>query len=193
MVGNDIVDLKRAALESNWQRKGFLNKVFTPSEKQYIQDAENPFQMVWLLWSMKESAYKIYMQEHQNRFFNPKKMACTLLKDSLGVVKINNASYRTFSTINSAFIYTIAVLKNTDKIESQSFEINDSGYLIQHQTCKSKVIEVLSKKHHVKKEAITISKSELGIPKLYKSSKILGMACSITHHGNYGAYAMSAC
>ena len=42
MVGNDIVDLKRAALESNWQRKGFLNKVFTPSEKQYIQDAENP-------------------------------------------------------------------------------------------------------------------------------------------------------
>ena len=59
MVGNDIVDLKHAALESNWQRKGFLNKVFTSSEKQYIQDAENPFQMVWLIWSMKESAYKI--------------------------------------------------------------------------------------------------------------------------------------
>ena len=193
MVGNDIVDLKHAALESNWQRKGFLNKVFTSSEKQYIQDAENPFQMVWLIWSMKESAYKIYIQEYQHRFFNPKKLACTILNNSEGIVKINNAIYATFSTSNSAFIYTVAVLNNATKIETKSFKINNSSYLGQHHTCKSKVMEALSKKHHVKKEAITISKNELGIPKLYKNKKLLGTACSITHHGNYGAYAMSAC
>ncbi|WP_332368793.1 hypothetical protein [Spirosoma telluris] len=29
MIGNDIVDLTQAKQESNWQRKGFLHKLFT--------------------------------------------------------------------------------------------------------------------------------------------------------------------
>ena len=29
MIGNDIVDLSLAAIQSNWQRRGFLEKQFT--------------------------------------------------------------------------------------------------------------------------------------------------------------------
>ena len=63
MIGNDIVDLKLASIQSNWQRKGFLNKVFTKKEQTLILNASNSFEMVWLLWSIKESAYKVYIQQ----------------------------------------------------------------------------------------------------------------------------------
>ena len=33
MIGNDIVDLDLARTQSNWQRKGFLDKIFTKKEK----------------------------------------------------------------------------------------------------------------------------------------------------------------
>ena len=42
MIGNDIIDLSLAETESNWQRKGFLEKQFTAKE-QAIIDTAYPF------------------------------------------------------------------------------------------------------------------------------------------------------
>ena len=36
MIGNDIIDLSLAAIQSNWQRAGFLEKQFTKKEREYI-------------------------------------------------------------------------------------------------------------------------------------------------------------
>ena len=36
MIGNDIVDLALAQKESNWKRKGFLDKIFTLQEQLFI-------------------------------------------------------------------------------------------------------------------------------------------------------------
>ena len=83
MIGNDLVDLKLANIQSNWQRKGFLDKLFTPKEQVYILNADNPFETVWLLWSMKESAYKLYLQQGATRFFNPLKVNCEIF--SVGI------------------------------------------------------------------------------------------------------------
>jgi len=60
MLGNDIVDLDLAKTQSNWRRKNYLDKIFTTEEQLLISSAKRPDEMVWLLWSMKESAYKIY-------------------------------------------------------------------------------------------------------------------------------------
>lgn len=73
MIGNDIVDLKQAAKDSNWKRPRFLDKIFTPREQQLIWSAKDQDQMVWLLWSMKEAAYKVNVQQFGTRFFNPKR------------------------------------------------------------------------------------------------------------------------
>ena len=190
MIGNDIVDLKQAALESNWQRKGFLNKVFTQKERAYIQDSENPFLMVWQLWSMKESAYKINSQQYQQRFFNPKRIACSFLNDVNDEVKIDNNVYSTFSTFDKGFIYTVATLKKKHKILSSLFKIDNSCYKTQHQTCNTKLIKAISELYDLKGEYVNVKKSMLGIPKLYKNEELLNINCSITHHGNYGAYAI---
>ena len=68
-IGNDIVDLKLAKSESNWERRGFLEKQFTQKEQGEILNSENSFLKVWLFWSMKEAAYKCYTQKVKERFF----------------------------------------------------------------------------------------------------------------------------
>ena len=37
MIGNDVVDLELAKKESNWQRRGFLSKIFTKNEQRLIR------------------------------------------------------------------------------------------------------------------------------------------------------------
>lgn len=123
MIGNDIIDLTLASVESNWQRKGFLEKLFTTFEQSLIYNSKNAEQMVWHLWSRKEAAYKIYHRETKIRAFIPKQIECFNLPMAtdffLGKVCINGRQYFTKTDVNSEFIYTTAVvdLKDLDKIQ----------------------------------------------------------------------------
>jgi phosphopantetheinyl transferase (holo-ACP synthase) len=113
MIGNDIVDLALAQKESNWQRKGFLDKIFTQNEQLLILNSENPAFMVWNLWSRKEAAYKIHNRKIQIRGYFPIKLECFDLEISDGIVfgkvLIDNFVYFTKTAITSQFINTIAV------------------------------------------------------------------------------------
>ncbi|WP_432708927.1 4'-phosphopantetheinyl transferase family protein [Pedobacter sp.] len=111
MIGNDIVDLRTAKQESNWQRKGFLNKVFTPAEQNLILKSATPDILVWLLWSMKEAAYKIYSKETGIRNYAPTSLVCTLHdldgQRSSGEVTIAGRKYYSRSSLHNTFIHTI--------------------------------------------------------------------------------------
>jgi phosphopantetheinyl transferase (holo-ACP synthase) len=121
MIGNDIVDLAKAKRESNWQRKGFLDKLFTVKEQKLILTSENSELMVWTLWSKKEAAYKIYNRQTGERFFNPKGFVC---EDDTVVFGINH--FYTKTQITTDFIYTIAVT-STDRFEAiQHLESRDA-------------------------------------------------------------------
>ena len=76
MIGNDIVDLALSQKESNWKRKGFLDKIFTRNEQLLILNAKNPDVMVWNLWSRKEAAYKIYNRQTKVRGYFPLQLEC---------------------------------------------------------------------------------------------------------------------
>jgi len=122
VIGNDIVDLALAQKESNWKRKGFLDKIFTAREQLLILNSENPATMVWNLWSRKEAAYKIYNRKTMIRGYFPLKFECfdleTKEENTFGKVVINNCSYFTKTKITTQFVNTIAVdnVQNLDKI-----------------------------------------------------------------------------
>ena len=155
MIGNDIVDLKLAKIQSNWQRPNFLEKIFTLNERNYIQSAEHPELEVWKLWSRKEAAYKIYNRETSIRGYFPWKLECSTLTNVPNkcneIVKIENRIYYTETITTSDFIYTIAA--KSPKELTQIREISTS------------------------KEIIKIS----GLPFLSEGRKPV----SITHHGRY--------
>ncbi len=187
MIGNDIVDLKLAVVQSNWKRNRFLDKVFTKDEQEFILKSKTPFKMVWRLWTMKESAYKMYVQQISKRFFNPKILHCKLISETKGIVAMNGERYETNSEVNNDFIYTIASLKNDKKTLSTTFELTNDSHSIQHKESYEKLIEMVSKKRKLPVKDIHIKKNKVGVPKLFLNSKELKTSFSISHHGHYGA------
>ncbi|RZL44586.1 MAG: 4-phosphopantetheinyl transferase family protein, partial [Pedobacter sp.] len=106
MLGNDIVDLQLATIQSNWRRKGYLQKIFTEQEQDLIANATNQDQMVWLLWSMKEAAYKIVSPMVGERFYKPKSFECTpnFSEDCLrGKVVYENFEFETVSEVTEDY------------------------------------------------------------------------------------------
>lgn len=94
MIGNDIIDLQLASRQSNWRRKGFLEKVFTSSEREIIKASEEKEECVWLLWSMKEAAYKAHQRKRSlPRRLNWTVQECISLElngnNATGIVKID--------------------------------------------------------------------------------------------------------
>lgn len=189
MIGNDIVDLQYASWQSNWQRRGFLNKLFTEEEQFYISNSKDKFKTVWLLWSMKESVYKAYLQKYQSPFFAPKKLKCNLLSHTNGEVFIDGEIFLTNSKITKNFIHTIAVLeKKYQNHFSDIFKVVDGTYNNQHRVTHEKLKFALASELKISLYKLKIKKNIFGIPQLFKGNMKLPTSLSLTHHGSFGAF-----
>ena len=179
MVGNDVVDLQVAKSQSNWQRKGFLEKQFTLEEQQTILNSENSFLQVWLFWSMKEAAYKCYVQEHQKRFFAPKKFVCKTVSYSEGIVQIDSLNYNIKIIISDFYIHAVASKNKNLKMVSELFFIHKNSS--QTKITNQYLLSCFS-------DEVVLQKNEVGIPFLYYRQKKLPVSISTSHHGNYGGF-----
>ena len=200
MIGNDIVDRALANRESSWQRRGFLAKLFTDSEQQLILTAEDPECMVWLLWSMKESAYKASIRETGKRVFNPKKLSCILTawtgKTADGVV-LYEGEFHTRSIITLGYIASLAgSTPDFSPCRNQQVIIpfNQSDYTYQSASIRAAIIQQYAEITAIPEKHIYISNDQNGIPALLlndSSKKCVVLPITISHHGNYGAYAIN--
>ncbi|MFD2288962.1 4'-phosphopantetheinyl transferase superfamily protein [Pedobacter petrophilus] len=111
MIGNDLVDLDLAKMQSNWRRKGYLDKIFTPAEQELINTSNGADETVWILWSMKEAVYKIHNRITGVRNFAPTSLACCLTQSNdkiTGLVCIGDQIYFTETTTSASYVHTIA-------------------------------------------------------------------------------------
>lgn len=161
MIGNDVIDIQQSRKESNWRRKGFIQKLFTLDEQLLISNAPNPEIMVWLLWSMKEAAYKIYNRQTKIREYIPQKLICFITSQNdntaTGIVTCFKNVYYTKTTLSKDHIHTIAVnlldnLNNVTEIERRSIlkDTNGIPYLITSQN----TIQNVSISHHGRFEKV---------------------------------------
>ncbi len=170
MLGNDIVDLQLAARQSNWRRKGYLEKIFTDKEHDLIANANNQDQMVWLLWSMKEAAYKIVNRETLERIYSPKKFN-VISNGNEGIVTFEGKTFYTTSEIKDNLIHTIAAEKAESLNHIQtSFLANTRDYLFNFNS---------------KSERYTLEKDVNGIPNLLDQTNGKSNLASVSHHGRY--------
>lgn len=159
MIGNDIVDLVQSRKDSNWRRRGFVTKIFNENEQLLIANSHNPEIVVWLLWSMKEAAYKIWNRETRNRKYAPNKLICSIVKKScdsaVGEVVCEGSHYYTNTIVNPDFIHTIAV----------------------------KVFDHLD--HVVELERCQVVKDPLGLPGIATEGRRELLPVSISNHGRF--------
>jgi phosphopantetheine--protein transferase-like protein len=126
MIGNDVVDLVLAQKESNWKRKGFLNKLFTTFEQDLIQKAPNQDEMVWMLWSIKESVYKAYQRINYNEGFYPIKIEIIEINDqNESVVQLFGTLFYGKTIVENDFIKTVVVLDKSDFNRIQYIKTSD--------------------------------------------------------------------
>lgn len=189
MIGNDIVDLKFASSSLNWREKRFMEKVFSAKEQKIISDSLNSFQTLWLLWSMKESAYKIYVRQYADKFFAPSKLQCNLLSSNDGIVEIFHETYKTNTIIDKDYIYSIAYKDSSENILSDCFKLGNTAYSNQHYTSYQNLLYAIAEHENVSAKSLLIRKDEFGTPVLYRNNQAHSITLSITHHGHYGAYA----
>lgn len=189
MTGNDVVDLRLAACQSNWRRKGFLNKVFSAEEQGHITSSKVPDQMVWLLWSMKEAAYKA----HQRQFRLPRKLnwqdySCSLLKVSSGtasgVVRISHSKYFTTSEISEDYVYTSAETSGKSSVKNGIFKTSS-------EEMKRLFLEEISEVFKLQKQELKIEKDLQGIPFVSYLKKPLFEGFSFSGHGRYCAFSLA--
>ncbi|EDM36622.1 hypothetical protein PBAL39_25180 [Pedobacter sp. BAL39] len=187
-IGIDIVDLLQARKESNWQRSGFLEKLFNTEERELIQQANDPERMVWLLWTMKESAYKIYSREFQWHAFAPGQLSCSLLSISsdcaTGQVSCRNENYHTQTILSRDLIHTIAFsdtgTHDNRGIDHDGAACDDSS--ADKNTGLAKDIQTAA--GMAKKVRVLILKNQ-DESKSYRKTK----PATVSHHGRYLALA----
>ena len=157
MIGNDIVDLALARKESNWNRKGYLDKIFTATEQRLISTALYPTIMVWNLWSRKEAAYKIYNRLTGIRGYFPLKLECVYDNAETGSVLCNGYIFYTQTKIVQDELHTIAVTNIMDFERAMELDTE---------------IKIVKEK---------------GIPFLFDATTNILKPVSLSHHGRYSA------
>ncbi len=203
-VGNDIVDLKVAAKESYWQRRGFLDKIFTSSEQALIRGAANPFETVWRLWSMKEAAYKVYVRQTGVRFFNPRKLIAQFGSTRKGQVSINGFVFNTWTEKNSDYVHSVCSsndevpafkgMENRHNLVDKSTTRFSSVLRVSEKTqsaeVKAALLQEVGNLFSVPKNELLLIKNSVGVPSILYKNEPLSVSISISHHGHYGAYSV---
>lgn len=189
MVGNDIVDLRLASKSGRWQSKRLWDKVFTLGEQKYLRKSLNADVEIWRLWSMKESAYKVYVQKYATAFFNPRRIECLINSETCGMVRIDEKSFFSLSSRFKNAVHTITT--ETEDIEPKAAcqETDAESFEDMRKECYQKVLTLFSHLKNTNIESLKISKNELGVPYIYNEEKKSDVSLSISHHGRYYAFA----
>lgn len=188
MIGNDIVDLEAAAIESNWKRPGFLQKIFTENEQELIHEAEQPSRQLWHLWSMKEAAYKAHQRKTKaGRTFNPLAIKCITVSVegsiASGTVNIGQNLYYLRSQFGSTYVHSIATPSVKDNYISNIFPTSAN--------LKDLLIKKISEVKKISVEKISLEKDPHSVPYINYNGKPMNWPFSLSHHGNFASYSLA--
>ena len=189
MIGNDIVCLATANESKRLNSQRFLDKIFTNEEQAIIKNAPNPNVAIWQLWSVKESAYKSWIQQGFNPVFSPKKIVCKRHKQNF-IANIEMQIFEVAITTTDQYIYAETLDKNA-KIISDCFHLNKSNYYAQSFHVKERLKKRVAMEFNLNFSEIDIKKSAKHIPVLTYKGENLPIKITLSHHGNFGAYAMA--
>ena len=179
MIGNDIIDLTLARSQNKAGNRRFLSKVFTAEESSIITKDKDPELILWILWAMKESAYKAHQRVlGLPRKLNPKDFECFVDKSQKhGHVNIDNCKYTVQIEETAGFIHCYTIGPEVFKKIYTNFSEPKTNFL-----------KDFSSQFKLNGAEYKIEKDRFGIPSLKSSCKEKTLPVSISHHGNFAAF-----
>ena len=190
MIGNDIIDIAYTKETTDWQRKGWLSKVCTTSEIKLVQESTDPFEVIWRMWSMKESAYKVYIQKGGEHKLNPKSFETKFTDDVRGEVQFDNLKLDCVTDVDHCYISTYAYEfgENQGCIVDASMLGFESG---RTEEMRKKLLKDIAITYQYHLQDLSIQSSINRVPSVYLKEKYLDISISMSHHGRYAAYAFT--
>ena len=128
-IGNDIISLKYKQNLQSFSNPKYITKVLNKSETIHVKGINLSF-LLPLCWSVKESAYKVFIKTGNNIAFSPRMFNINRI-DILKLIQIENTlkeriiipgikltaygiDFYTFSEITREYIHSVSSLKKDD-------------------------------------------------------------------------------
>lgn len=190
--GNDIVDLQWAREQVHSAESRWLNKVFVREEIYAIESSDEPFLIKWLLWSMKETVFKMVKREDYKLLFAPHHLVCQIENPSSGkaVVNYNSQSYLIHFKTNGAFVYSSVANKLNRKRIEKIIQLPAADYMTQSESVRRELLRHYARQMKTPLESLKVIKDKNGLPSLQDELHACTFPVSITHHGYYAAYVL---
>jgi phosphopantetheinyl transferase (holo-ACP synthase) len=213
-TGNDIVSLSAIDI-TRTKLPAFYSKILSTPESTLYKEtvaATLPFEnFVWLLWSIKESAYKYLKRMNPALLFTPVKLVVEQLQvpashkisdfgpnDITGAGFINKPAFNAEVSFGSDKLYARSLVYNdlicTVVHSNENFEhthwgikwIDDPHHDSQSAAVRDFLLENLQKLSVA--DNVSIRKNEHGIPVLLNGTEEMSIPVSLSHHEHYVGY-----
>lgn len=180
MIGNDLIEIEKAFSNSRLHNFRFRKKVFTASEEKIIDSSENRELTFWILWSMKEAAYKVHQRLTKAApKLNPFAFECSISSDyNSGTVKIGECHYFVKIRISEKHIHTVATADKNLTFLHKFYQVG--------QDYKKLFSEYISEELKLS-EPVSVTKDKSRIPSFQNKNSKEKMPLSISHDGKYAA------
>ncbi len=197
LIGNDILSKKDISNQLSFSKKKYLDKILTADEQLLVAKKIKIEQLPFVLWTCKESAYKIDLKDGLNKGFIPNEYEVEI--ESLSKKKgffvatgnVNNGKKTFFSQtkIFPDYISTIACNSEKDLPKIQNFigENNKCDHSVELRRLLKKK---LAQHFRINENDIAVMKSEKGIPYIVSKYCEVLPDISFSHDGDYFSYAV---
>jgi phosphopantetheinyl transferase (holo-ACP synthase) len=202
-IGNDVVDWKHPANAKKSSNFRYLKKILTDVEIEFIHDAENPDRALWSLWACKETAYKVISKSYAGLFFLPRHWSVqlnwhdnALIEGEVIIPGVNTVFVRLYCPEGCVHCVGSDNLLDLDDIiwsidpvlKSASDENVDPSLFVRE--CLSRRLASIYQLNLGEMEIRRAKKGrELQPPQLYYENKKTPFDISLSHDGQFVAYA----
>ncbi len=193
MIGNDIIDIAYTRKSTNWQRPRFLAKVFNTEEQEYINKANDPFLMIWQLWSMKEAAYKAYVRQGGSAFNDPKRIDIALDSQKSGEARIDSFRCSLMSNNTAHYIVSHTRKNSKHRLINKVFKVDSKAPANPSTQVYKKLFTCIAIDRRLNEQALSLKKEVNRVPQLYYQDKKLNIDFSLSHHGEFAAISFLSC
>ncbi|MBX2874913.1 MAG: 4'-phosphopantetheinyl transferase superfamily protein [Saprospiraceae bacterium] len=194
MLGNDIIDLREVLATGQAKRPGFKERICLDMELKPLNTQFSEEYCIWLLWAIKESAYKYYIQAGGQPLFAPKKFQ--FQPKAIATKLISGLTHTPAGSVHSV------VYLSGDYLRAESWSmtlphpsIHRHLYFLDATTTKGKSKQLkyligkqLGAELGYQAEDISIQKDYRQVPYLFHRKQQLPYSISLSHHGTWGLF-----
>ncbi len=212
--GNDIVSLNAINITRTKQYR-FYSKILSRTEKALYNQAafaSTPFEnFVWLLWSIKESAYKYLKRNNPDLVFTPVKFIVTQLLipsrfnlSNFEGIQMEGAGFDNMPALKGVIVFEdetlysasltyreliVSVVNRDDNFENiywgvKLIEENDAS----NQSTEVRKFLINRLQHILDLDGLVMGKTSGGIPIVLNDNEELAVAISLSHHERFVGY-----